>query len=84
MFGCGSVRGGEGRCEERCRGAGKVCWGEREGEGRCGIGVEKCVEMWRKMRKSVWGERGKVCWGVGEKWGKYGGVGESKERCGGC
>ena len=32
---------------------GKVCWGVREGEGRCGIGIEKCVRMWEKVWGSV-------------------------------
>ena len=40
---------------------GKVCWGVREGEGRCGKGVRKCVRMW----ESVWGNMGKYVgtWG---------------------
>ena len=58
----------------------KGVWGAREGEGRCGVGVEKCVGMWKKMWGSVWGEREEVHWGVGrneERSGKrYGGCGE--------
>ena len=68
---------GVGKC-------GKVCWGVREGEGRCGVSVG----IWGKMWKSVCGERGKVYWGVGgaeERCReKYGGVGEGKRRCGRC
>ena len=30
----------------------------REGQGRCGIGVGKCVGMCGKMLESVWGECG--------------------------
>ena len=33
----------------RVRNCGKACWGVREGEGRCGIGVGKCVRMIGKM-----------------------------------
>ena len=80
-----------GKCERRSAGGvgkcGKVCLGVREGDGRCGIGIGKCVGMWKKMWESVWDERGEVGWGVGgseEKNGeKYGVCGEGKKRCGG-
>ena len=37
------------------------------------------------MWESVWGERGEVCWGVGEVRKEVGkGMGEGKRRCGGC
>ena len=66
----------------------KSVLGVREGEGRCGIGVGKCVSMWGKVWKSVWGEHGKYVWawgGVRKEVGKgMGGVGENKGRCGGC
>ena len=43
--------------------------------------------MWGKVWESVWGERGEVCWGVGEVRKEVGkgmwGVGEGKARCGG-
>ena len=29
----------------------------------------------------MWDRWRKVCWDVGEKWGKNGGVGEGKEKC---
>ena len=32
---------------------GKVCWGVREGEGRCNIGVGKYVRMWGKVGEST-------------------------------
>ena len=76
----GSVLG----CEERWG----TCGGRCE-KGSAGIGVGQCVEMWGKMWESVWGERGKVCWGVGEVrrdvgkgmgvWGEMGVV----KKCGG-
>ena len=47
--------------------------------------------MWGKMWNNVWGERGKVCWGVrdvekraevqGEVKGEYGGCEGSVEKC---
>ena len=34
--------GGVGKC-------GKMCWGVKEGDGRCGVG--KCVRMWGRCGK---------------------------------
>ena len=56
------------KCGGRC---GKVYWGAREGEGRCG---ERCGVM----LESVWG-------GCGEMWGKLReDVGRGEGECGGC
>ena len=40
---------GMGKCEGRCGVCVEVCWGVKEGEGKCGIGVGKGVGMWGKM-----------------------------------
>ena len=56
---------------------GKVCWGVREGEGRCGIGVRKCVWMWGKCGR-VYGVS------VGSMLGRGGGEERSGKRHDGC
>ena len=70
--------GGVGKC-------GKMCWGVREGEGRCGIGVGKCIRMWGRCGKVYGVSVGKYvgAWGeVRKKVGK--GMEEGKRRCGMC
>ena len=53
-----------------------MCWGVREGEGRCGNGCREVVWGVGRDVGKCRGRCGKVCWGLGEKeemWESVGG-----------